>query len=102
MKRACFIIPYFGKLPKYFQLFLNSCKPNKSFDWLIFTDDMSNFDYPENVKRVPMSWNEFQEKAQEKFDIKLSLEFTRKLCDFKPTYGYIFESYIQRYPFYDN
>ena len=100
MKRACFIIPYFGKLPNYFQLFLNSCAPNKNFDWLLFTDDMDDFDFPENVKRIQMSWPEFQKIAQEKFEIKLSLEFTRKLCDFKPTYGYIFESYIQKYPYW--
>ena len=100
MKRACFIIPYFGKLPNYFQLFLNSCKANKFFDWLIFTDDMTEFDYPKNVKRVSMSWNEFKKEAQKKFEIKLSLEFTRKLCDFKPTYGYIFEDYIQEYPYW--
>ena len=100
MKRACFIIPYFGKLPNYFQLFLNSCEPNKAFDWLVFTDDMSNFNYPENVKRISISWQNFPKKVQEKFEIKLSLEFTKKLCDFKPTYGYIFSDYIQKYPYW--
>lgn len=100
MKRACFIIPYFGKLPNYFQLFLNSCAPNKNFDWLLFTDDMDDFDFPENVKRIQMSWPEFQKIAQKKFEIKLSLKFVKKLCDFKPTYGYIFEDYIKTYPYW--
>lgn len=100
MKRACFIIPYFGQLPNYFQLFLNSCKPNKEFDWILFTDDTTDFDFPENVKRIPMTWNEFKKNTQDKFKIKLSLNFIRKLCDFKPVYGYIFEDYITNYPYW--
>lgn len=97
MKRACFIIPYFGKLPNYFQLFLNSCKANKNFDWLLFTDDMSDYNFPENVKRIHMSWNNFKKYVQNKFEFKISLDYPRKLCDFKPTYGYIFENYIKDY-----
>lgn len=97
MKRACFIIPYFGKLPNYFQLFLNSCKANKNFDWLLFTDDMSDYNFPENVKRIHMSWNNFKKYVQNKFEFKISLDYPKKLCDFKPTYGYIFEDYIKDY-----
>lgn len=100
MKRACFIIPYFGKLPNYFQLFLNSCKPNNNFDWLLFTNDNSEFDFPNNVKRIQMSWEDFQKTIQEKFEFKLALDLPRKLCDFKPTYGYIFEKYIEEYPYW--
>ena len=47
-----------------------------------------------------MSWPEFQKIAQKKFEIKLSLKFVKKLCDFKPTYGYIFEDYIKTYPYW--
>ena len=90
MKRACFIIPYFGKLPNYFQLFLNSCAPNKKFDWLIITNDNREFSYPKNVKKIFMEWNDFKRFAQKKFKEKLALEYPKKLCDFKPTYGYLF------------
>lgn len=37
MNSVCIIIPYFGKLPNYFQLWLESCKNNDSFTWLVFT-----------------------------------------------------------------
>ena len=95
MKRACFIIPYFGKLPNYFQLFLNSCAPNKKFDWLIITNDNREFSYPKNVKKIFMEWNDFKRFAQKKFKEKLALEYPTKLCDFKPTYGYLFEDLIR-------
>ena len=50
MKSICYIVPYFGKLPSGFQLWLMSCKMNPTIDWLIFTDDKTEYDYPENVK----------------------------------------------------
>ena len=100
MKRACFIIPYFGKLPNYFQLFLNSCAPNKKFDWLIITNDNREFSYPKNVKKIFMEWNDFKRFAQKKFKEKLALEYPKKLCDFKPTYGYLFEDLIRQYSYW--
>lgn len=99
-KRACFIIPYFGKLPNYFQLFLNSCAPNKKFDWLIITNDNRGFSYPKNVKKIFMEWNEFKRFAQKKFKEKLALEYPKKLCDFKPTQGYLFEDLIGQYSYW--
>ena len=45
--KIAIIVPYFGKMPNYFQLFLNSCASNKKFDWLIFSDDKAKYDYPE-------------------------------------------------------
>lgn len=100
MKTACFIIPYFGKLPSYFQLFLNSCRPNKNFDWIIITDDNTKFDYPKNVKRVFCTWQNFKEKVQSKFPFPISLKYGRKLCDYKPTYGYLFEDYLKKYKYW--
>ena len=61
MKKCCFVIPYFGKLPNYFQLFLNSCKYNQDYNWLLFTDDNSEFVYPSNVQRILIDFEELKE-----------------------------------------
>lgn len=100
MSKIIFIIPYFGKFPNYFQLVLNSMKQNTDFNWLIFTDNNERYDYPENVKVIKINFNNLKEKIQKKFDFKISLEKPYKLCDFKPTYGYIFEEYIKNYNFW--
>ena len=52
--KVALIVLYFGKLPNYFSLFLKSCEVNKDFTWLIFTDDETEFNYPENVKKIDM------------------------------------------------
>lgn len=100
MNKACFIIPYFGKLPNYFQLFLKSCRLNPDFNWLIFTDDNTNYDYPPNVKRIILSFYELRKLIAEKFDFEIALSRPYKLCDLKPAYGYIFYDYIAEYHFW--
>ncbi|WP_270215261.1 DUF6625 family protein [Clostridium butyricum] len=98
--KCCFIIPYFGVMPNYFQLFLNSCKENKAFNWIIFTDDETCYNYPSNVKKISMNMIEFKDLLLKKFDFTIRISNPHKLCDLKPAYGYIFEEYIKKYEFW--
>lgn len=47
--KICFWIPYFGQLPRDIELFLESCKYNCNFNWVLYTDDKTKFNYPNNV-----------------------------------------------------
>lgn len=100
MKKCCFIIPYFGKLPSHFEVFLKTCEKNKDYDWIIFSDDEKEYKLPENVNLVKMDFNELKEIIQMKFDFKIVLDTPYKLCDYKPAYGYIFEELLGRYKFW--
>lgn len=98
--KIALITLYFGKLPNYFPLFLKSCKKNKGFNWLIFTDDKTNYKYPENVKRIEMNFEECKKIFQSEFDFKLALNSPQKLCDFKCAYGYLLQDHIKEYDFW--
>lgn len=100
MKKCAFIIPYFGKFNNYFQLFLNSCKYNQDYDWLIFTDDKTQYDYPENVKVQYTTFKWLENLIREKLDIMPHIQDMHKICDFKPAYGLIFEDYLKDYDFW--
>lgn len=100
MKSIIIIIPYFGRLPNYFQLFLNSCKTNETVDWLIVTDNTENYLYPHNVNVIHMTFSELQDRVQNLFDFDVSLDKPYKLCDLKPAYGYIFSEYITGYDYW--
>ena len=65
--KVAIIVPYFGTLPNYFQLFLDSCESNRKFEWLIFSDDTTRFHYPKNVPFTKMSFQECRELVQSKF-----------------------------------
>lgn len=100
MKRGVFIIPYFGQLPYYFQLWMYTAGYSKLFDFWIFTNDKSVVSTADNVKIIYVSFEQFIKLAQTKFDFRLGLTTPRKLCDFKPTYGYIFEEQISQYDYW--
>lgn len=95
-----FIIPYFGKFKNYFEFFLKSFSYNPQFDLLLITDNTDPYVYPKNVKKIEISFHEFQNLVQEKFDFNISLENPYKLCDYKPAYGYICEQWIKDYDYW--
>lgn len=98
--KTVFILPYFGKFPEYFPLYLFSCGWNKDFEWLIITDDRTCYQYPDNVHVIYMTFHQLYELIQSKFDFQISLDRPHKLCDYRPAYGYIFRDYIKKYDFW--
>ncbi len=100
MKKIILIIPYFGRFPDYFPLFLKSCKNNPTIDWLIFTDTKEVMEYPSNIHVITMSFYQFCSQIQSKFEFDITLNTPYKLCDYKPAYGYIFQEYLEKYDFW--
>ena len=94
------IIPYFGKLPNYFPLWLNSCKYNKEIDWMLFLDDKTNYKYPPNVKPCYCTLKDVEKLLNDKLGMKLCIYQPYKLCDYKPLYGKIFIDYIKGYDYW--
>lgn len=100
MKKIIIFIPYYGKFKNYFQFFLESIRFNPTIDFLIMTDDHSRYDYPPNVKIIYNTFKDFRNIVQNHFNFNISLETPYKLCDFKPAYGFIMESYFKGYDFW--
>jgi len=94
------ILPYFGKFNNYFPLYLDSCRFNPTINWLIFTDDKRDFNYPRNVRVIYLSFKDFRDRIQQKFDFKISLSDPYRLCNFRPAFGEIFNKYIRDYDFW--
>ena len=49
-------------------------KFNETINWIIITNDMSEFDYPNNVQRIKMSFEEVKQRIQQYFDFTIQLE----------------------------
>lgn len=99
MNNICFVIPYFGKFPNYFPLWLKSVRENPSIDFLLFTDNEIT-DIPKNVKVIKYKFDEIKEYIQSKFDFKIVLNEPYEFCKYKPAYGYIFQEYLMEYDFW--
>jgi hypothetical protein len=89
---------YFGKFQDSFPLWLKSCEYNPTVNWLVFTDQSCQD--INNVKFIKMDLEHFNELASQKLNLPIKIERPYKLCDFKPAYGKIFESYIEKYDFW--
>lgn len=100
MKRIAFVVVWMGKLPDYFQAWLNSCKNNTTIDFYVFTDALEKKEVLSNVHIIPMKFEEVKEKIQSIFDFPICLDRPYKLCDYKPTYGEAFEDYLNSYDFW--
>ena len=100
MRTCAFILPYYGRFPEYFPVFLKSCAANPDFDWLIFTDDHTDYDYPPNVHVHYETFADMRQRVRSSFDFHPDLRTPYKLCDLKPMYGYLFEEYLDGYRFW--
>lgn len=99
-KLCCFIIPYFGRLPKTMALFLKTCEYNLNYNWIIFTDDDISIVPPSNVEIIKCSFESIKKRIQTCFSFDIVLDTPKKLCDFKPAYGYIFKEELSQYRFW--
>lgn len=91
---------YFGNLPNYFELWLQSCKYNPQIDFIFITDANIDIDVPCNVKVVAQTWDGLVQFINSKFNFEISIQSPYKLTDFKPAYGYIFEDYFKGYDYW--
>ena len=99
-KKICLIIPYFGKLPNYFDLWLESVRHNLDYNFLIITDEEIENNLPENVRVIKSSFEDLVKKIQSLYPFKISLNSPYKLCDYRPAYGEIFKEELVEYDFW--
>lgn len=95
MNKIALVMPYYGALPPYFNFFLRSLE-GKNLDVLFFSDLVVE-KHPENFKPIRMTFDEFKRLAAEKLGVPVRLDSPKRLCDFKPMYGKIFEECLTGY-----
>jgi hypothetical protein len=100
LSSVAIFIPYFGKMPNFFPLWLTSCRYNPTIDWFLFTDDKTPFDYPPNVHVHYCTFDDLRSVLQKPFEFPIALTRPYKLCDFKPAYGEAFVEYCRGYDFW--
>ena len=99
-KKVVLIIPYFGKVPDYFNLWLKSAERNSDYTFFIYTDLNFKVDENSNVKIKNISFDELKERIKSLFGNNIKLKSPYKLCDYKPAYGVIFKDDITDFDFW--
>ncbi|MDX1530403.1 MAG: DUF6625 family protein [Rhodothermales bacterium] len=91
---------YFGALPAYVRLFLASCRTNPSIDFLFVSDAEPPPDLPGNVQWYGCSLEELGHRISDRLGFEVQLPNGRKLCEFKPTWGAVFEDLLAPFDFW--
>lgn len=97
MNKIAIICPYFGKLPTNIDLTIKSMEKNNFIDWFIITDDKKEIN-SKNVRIIYKNFSEICKLIKDKLGTKISNPY--KLCDYKPTYGYLFYEIIKDYEYW--
>lgn len=99
--KIALVLPYYGRFPNYFQLFLRSVEMNPGFDVLLVTDiDTAGVSLPANVHVVALSLGDIRNRVKSLIPAPLKLDEAYKLCDCKPLYGVLFEKELNGYQFW--
>jgi hypothetical protein len=98
--RACIVIPYFGRWPRWFHLFLKTCAANPSVHWLFVSDTAFEQPLPPNVRLHALSLEALRSLACERLNMEIELSYPFKVCDFRPAFGHIFEEHLGDYAFW--
>ena len=100
MKSVVLILPYFGKLPDIFPLFLKTAEKNPDIQFLIITDSKELVNSSKNITIVYQTFSEFKKLIESRLGQKISLDNPYKLCDYKPIYGYVLYEQIKQYEYW--
>lgn len=95
-------MPYYGRLPNYFSLWLKSAGYNQNFDFFIFSDEnfSSYKNISSNIKIINLSFDDIKRRISKFLDFNFVLDRPYKLCDYKPLYGLIFQDFLKDYDFW--
>jgi len=94
------IIPYFGKWPEWIDFFIESCRYNPTVNWIFYTDCEIPKNIPDNLTFNRLTFDEYKGLLQKKLDINTENITPYKLCDYKPTYGFVHKDDIDGYDFF--
>ncbi len=101
MKIAILVV-YFGRLPKFTQLFLASCARNRGVDFFLIGDAWKGVlgDVPSNCYLDTMDLDQLVSLVNRKTGFMPNIASPYKLCDFKPAFGDIFQEKLAGYDYW--
>lgn len=98
--RIAMLIPYFGKIPDYFDLWLRTAEYNHNWDFFLYTDLAFPVESGSNVKVKYMTFAQLQSRIRERLGSDCVIGDPYKLCDYKPAYGVLFQEDLVGYDFW--
>ncbi len=91
---------YFGLLPPWFSLFIQSCRVNKHLHFFIFSDSQTINFKSDNIQFIHQTYEDFFLLIKNKLNINTRFYNPYKLCDYKPAFGFLFQEYLKDFDYW--
>ncbi len=96
-KPLILIAQWFGPWPEWIEFFVESCKWNRDIDWLIFTDQDPPANAAPNIRYEKVAFDAHKALICDAIGIDPAPIRPFKLCDLRPSLGFVFEREIAGY-----
>lgn len=95
--RIALVLVWLGPWKPWINLFVESCRYNPGFDFLVFTNQAPPQARAENVRFIPRDQASLQAAVRERILPDAVIATAYKLCDYKPAYGLLFADALAGY-----
>ena len=93
--KVTLILPYFGQLPNYFDLWIQSVRKCENIRFIVCGDCLPREGNEGNIYFLKKSFDWIRQRINSVLGFKCTLNTPYKLCDYKPTYGLVFSEYLE-------
>lgn len=97
--KIALIVLYFGPLPPYFPVWLQSAEANSDVDFLVWSDQDIQTQAP-NFRVTKITLDKLRERFERTLNRSLVISNGYKLCDYRPAYGVLFADELRGYDFW--
>lgn len=97
--RIAILIPYFGQWPVWIDFFIESCRWNRSIEWILFHDGPPPQNRCKNVRHVEIGFEAYKSLVAETLDIPFDPQDPYKLCEVRPALPLIHRDLVAGYDF---
>lgn len=97
--RIAVLIPYFGQWPAWIDFFVETCRANRSIDWILFSDSEPPQNRAPNVRHARMAFDEYKRTVGGALGISLDAISPYELCDIRPALAFAHADLVRGYDF---
>jgi hypothetical protein len=97
--RIVILIPYFGDWPEWMNFFIESCRANRSIDWILIGDADPPENRVANVSYVQTTFDQYKQLLSERLGTRVVADNPYKLCDIRPALPHVHSEIVSDYDF---
>jgi hypothetical protein len=94
------VVFFYGTLPEYFLLTLETIRGNPSIDWIIIGDIAPPSELPKNIRFIHIPLNELAQRFSSLGVGRATILSPYELCSLRPAIGVVFHDYLSSYNYW--